>query len=85
MPGFNHYAKLARMLADQPPGWYIRRIDEPTQAQNFKGETVEYDYYYRLYSHDDRSIKYGKFQQLERLAGVLGVDPLDLPVLGGEA
>lgn len=80
MPGFNHHAKLARMLADQPPGWYIRRIDEPTQAQNFKGETVEYDYYYRLYTHDGVQIRYGKFQQIERLAKALHVDAFDLPL-----
>lgn len=81
MPGFNHYAKLARILADQPPGWYIRRIDEPTRTQNFKGETVEYDYYYRLYAHDGAQIRYGKFQQIERLAKALGVDTLDLPLV----
>lgn len=43
---FNHYAKIKRILENEPGGWYIRRIDEPTEAKNFKGETVAYDHYY---------------------------------------
>jgi len=46
---FNHYAKIKRILAEQTPGWYIVRIDQSTRAQNFKGETVEYDHFSRLY------------------------------------
>lgn len=79
---FNHYAKLVRILADEPDGWYIRLIDEPTRAKNFKGENIHFDHYYRLYSADDTPIKYGKFQQLERLARTLGVDSANLPVIG---
>ena len=80
MPGFNHYAKLKRILDSEPPGWYIMRIDEPTSATNFKGETVFFDHYYRLYGANEAPIKYGKFQQLARLAQTLGIDAFDLPV-----
>lgn len=78
---FNHYAKIKRILADQPDGWYIRRIDEPTSAKNFRGETVEYDHYYRIYSDDGAPIKYCKFQKLDKLASVLGTVPEELPVI----
>lgn len=78
---FNHYAKLKRILAAEPKGWYIRRIDEPTSASNFKGETVHFDHYYRLYSTDGNILKYGKFQQLDRLAQALGIDVTHLPVV----
>lgn len=78
---FNHYAKLKRIIMDEPDGWYIRRIDEPTTSTNFKGEKKHYDHYYRLCSADGKPIKYGKFQQLDRLAHLLGTDPTDLPVI----
>lgn len=78
---FNHYAKLARIIASQPEGWYIKRIDQPTATKNFKGETVEYPYYYRLYSVDDKIVPYGKFQQIERLARALKLDVSQLPVV----
>jgi hypothetical protein len=68
---FNHYAKIMRILENQSHGWYIRRIDEPTRAKNFKGETVHFEHYYRIYSVDGEPIKYCKFQQLDRLAQVL--------------
>ena len=45
---FNHYAKIKRILADYADHWYIRRMDEPTSAKNFRGETVKYDYYYQF-------------------------------------
>lgn len=77
---FNHYAKLARIIADEAPGWYIRRIDEPTQAKNFKGETTYFDHYYRLYDSEGNPIKYGKFQQIDRLARALGVSTEELPL-----
>jgi len=73
MTGFNHYAKLKRILADEPSGWYIRRIDEPTTAINFRGEKTHFEHYYRLYHADGSEIKYGKFQQIERLARTLKV------------
>lgn len=78
---FNHYAKIKRILDEQPPGWFIRRIDEPTEAQNFKGETVRYDHYYRIYDQDDQPIKYCKFQKLDLLARTLRVEPESLPVV----
>lgn len=81
MPGFNHYAKLSRILADQPPGWYIKRIDQPTKSTNFKGEIVAYDHYYRLYNAMNQPIKYGKFQKIDKLASVLKVDVPDLPLI----
>lgn len=78
---FNHYAKMKRILDEQPAGWYIRRIDEPTRAKNFKGETRQFDHYYRIYTADGVAIKYCKFQQLDRLASVLDM-PIDaLPVV----
>ncbi len=70
---FNHYAKIKRILAEQPDGWYIRRINQPTSAKNFRGETVQYDHYYRVYSADGKPIKYCKFQKLDKLASVLGL------------
>lgn len=78
---FNHYAKITRILAQQPDGWIIRRINKPTSAQNFKGERVEYDHYYRIYDATDQPIPYCKFQQIERLAVVLGIPVEALPVI----
>lgn len=78
---FNHYAKIKRILAEQEPGWVIVRVDEPTSAKNFKGEVRTFDHYYRIYAADGQPIKYCKFQQLDRLAGVLNL-PIDaLPVV----
>lgn len=81
MPGFNHYAKLKRILDSEPSGWYIVRIDEPTTATNFKGEQVTFEHYYRLYGKDGQPIKYGKFQQLPRLAQALKLPEEALPVI----
>ena len=78
---FNHYAKLKRILDAEPVGWYIRRIDEPTTAQTFRGELRHFDHYYRLYHADGTVIKYGKFQQLDRLATALGVPIEALPLV----
>ena len=80
---FNHYAKLKRIIASESAGWYIRRINELTRAKNFRGEVVEYDHYYRLYSVADEPIAYGKFQKIDKLAQVLGVSTEDLPVIDG--
>lgn len=77
---FNHYAKIKRILDDQPNGWYIRLIDEPTEAKNFKGETIRFSHYYRIYDLSGSPIKYCKFQQIDRLAGVLGVTVDELPL-----
>ncbi|MFZ2494331.1 MAG: hypothetical protein WAW60_00970, partial [Candidatus Saccharimonadales bacterium] len=59
----------------------IRRINEPTSAQNFRGEIRHFDHYYRLYHADGTPIRYGKFQQLERLAVVLKIPQDALPLL----
>ena len=78
---FNHYAKLKRILDDQPPGWIIKQIDEPTKSLSFKGEVREFDHYYRIYDAADQPIKYCKFQQIERLAAVLKLPVEALPIL----
>lgn len=78
---FNHYAKIKRILDQEPGGWYIKRIDEPTSAKNFKNERVEFTHYYRIYSRDDQPIKYCKFQQIELLARILKVPVESLPVV----
>jgi hypothetical protein len=77
---FNHYAKMKRMLAEYDD-WTIRLIPESTAAQNFRGETVKFPHYYRIYDKDGSPIKYCKFQQIERLANVLGVPVESLPVV----
>ncbi len=78
---FNHYAKIKRILDEQPPGWYVRRIDEPTSAKNFKGEVVRYDHYYRVYDADSNEIKYCKFQKIDKFASVMKIAVEDLPVV----
>lgn len=80
---FNHYAKIKRILSDYE-GWTIRLIDEPTQAQNFRGETVKFPHYYRIYDKDGNPIKYCKFQQIERLAKALGAPVEALPIVDGD-
>lgn len=78
---FNHYAKIKRILDKQDDGWIIRLIDEPTSAQNFKGEVVNFTHYYRIYDSSGKPIKYCKFQQIERLANILGVSVEALPIV----
>jgi len=78
---FNHYAKLKRIIDEQPSGWFIRRIDQPTVAMNFKGEKVAYDHYYRLYDATGQQIPYGKFQKIDKLAQILGKSTEDLPLI----
>lgn len=78
---FNHYAKIMRNLENQPDGWVIKRINEPTSATNFKGGTVKFPHYYRIYDTNDNPIKYCKFQQIERLAKILEVPVEDLPII----
>ena len=78
---FNHYVKIKRILDEQPSGWYIKRLDEPTEAKTFKGETKKYDHFYRIYDHDDQPIKYCKFQQLDRLASILQIPAAELPII----
>jgi hypothetical protein len=78
---FNHYAKIKRILEQEPEGWVIRRINEPTQAKNFKGEMIHFTHYYRVYTSAGEPIKYCKFQQIERLARALDVATEALPVI----
>ena len=78
---FNHYAKIKRILDEQPAGWTVRKINEPTSAQNFRGEAVEYPHYYRIYDVSGEPIKYCKFQQIERLANTLEVPVEVLPIV----
>lgn len=77
---FNHYAKIKRILADYD-GWIIKRINQPTSAKNFKGETVEFDHYYRVFDRQNNPIKYCKFQQIDRLASALGKSVEELPII----
>jgi len=74
-----------RLLSLRKPllqrGWFIKRIDKPTSAKNFKGEVVHFSHYYRVYSAGSQPIKYCKFQQIELLAKTLGVPVESLPVI----
>ncbi len=70
---YNHYSKLKR-LTTAYPDYRIIRIDSPTKTKRFNGEYNYYDYYYRLVTNDGEHIKYGKFQQLDKLASTLNVD-----------
>lgn len=78
---FNHYAKMKRIIEQQPNGWVIKKIDEKTITNNFKGETVNHAYYYRIYDVNDTPIKYCKFQQIDRLAKILGLTVEELPLI----
>ncbi len=78
---FNHYAKIKRILEQQPPGWYIKRINEPTVAKTFSGEVRAYEHYYRIYDSTHAPIKYCKFQQLDRLSQALQIPAEELPIL----
>lgn len=78
---FNHYAKIQRILSEQPSGWVIKRIHQPTSAKNFQGETIQFPHYYRIYDANNQPIKYCKFQQIERLAQILKISVEDLPVI----
>lgn len=78
---FNHYAKMRRILDEQPEGWYVRRINESTSAKNFRGETVDYDHYYRVYDSMGEPIKYCKFQKIDMFARSMGIASEDIPVI----
>lgn len=78
---FNHYARLARIVAELDAGWYIVRIDEPTSAKNFRGDLVHYDHYYRIFASTGEQVPYGKFQKLDKLASVLDLPAEALPVV----
>ncbi len=78
---FNHYAKIKRILENEPDGWYVARINEPTEAKNFKGETISYDHYYRVYDVSGVPIRYCKFQKIDKFAQTLGIDIESLPIV----
>lgn len=78
---FNHYAKIKNILDHQPDGWIIEQINQPTSAKNFRGETVKFQHYYRIYDADGNPIKYCKFQQIERLASILDRPVESLPII----
>ncbi len=77
---FNHYAKIKRILASAEAGWTIRRINQPTTAKNFKGETRRFGHYYRIYDIQGKPIPYGKFQQLDLFAKTMNIDEADIVV-----
>ncbi|HEY1085606.1 MAG TPA: hypothetical protein VGE34_02675 [Candidatus Saccharimonadales bacterium] len=79
---FNHYAKIKRIL-ETYDDWYIVRINKPTSAQKFNGETVRYNHYYRIYSKDNQPIKFCKFQQIERFAKAMNIPVEMLPISEG--
>ena len=78
---FNHYAKIQRILEQQPSGWVIKRINEPTSAKSFSGKITNFTHYYRIYDYKNEPIKYCKFQQIDRLASILKVPIEALPVV----
>lgn len=78
---FNHYAKIKRILDQTEKGWYIALVNRPTRAKNFKGETVYFTHYYRIYNPRGEAIKYCKFQQIDRLAKALNVPVESLPII----
>ncbi len=77
---FNHYAKIKRILESAEAGWYVRRINEPTNAKNFKGETRQFDHYYRVYTAHDEPIPYCKFQQLDLFAKTMNLNAEEILV-----
>lgn len=77
---FNHYAKIKRILDTSAPGWFVCRIDEPTSAKNFRGETRKFDHYYRIYAANNKPIPYCKFQQLDLFAKIMNINVNDIPI-----
>ncbi len=77
---FNHYVKLAKIFQANP-GCKIKRIEQETRTKRFDGSYNYYDHYYRLVDKDGNNIKYGKFQQLDRLAAQLQVPVEQLALL----
>ena len=76
---FNHYAKIKRILSEFDE-WYVVRIDQPTSARTFSGETRHFEYYYRVYSAEGNPIKYCKFQQLSLFARTMNIPEENIPV-----
>lgn len=78
---FNHYAKIKRILNSMEKEWYIHRVNKPTSAKTFKGETRYFDHYYRIYDAQGNPIPYCKFQQIDLFAQVMSIDPADIVIL----
>lgn len=78
---FNHYAKIKRILEPLDGAWVVRRINEPTTAKAFKGETRHFDHYYRVYDSNDQPIPYCKFQQIELFAKTMNLNIEDIQVV----
>ena len=76
---FNHYAKIKRILSEFDE-WYVVRIDQPTSAKTFRGETRHFEYYYRVYSAEGNPIKYCKFQQLSLFARTMNIPEENIPI-----
>lgn len=74
---FNHYVRIAN-LTKVNPNYRILLISEPTQTKRFNGDYNFYDHYYRLVTAEGKQIKYGKFQQLDKLAQILDIPIEDL-------
>ncbi len=77
---FNHYAKMKQIVSRLPQGWYVKRINKPTTAQNFKGETIHYTHYYRIYTADHQQVKFCKFQQLDRFLNTMNFSVKDIKI-----
>ncbi len=77
---FNHYAKIKRILMSMHTEWRVVLIESPTTAKNFKGETRQFDYYYRIYDANGQPIPYCKFQQLDLFAKTMNIDAADIVV-----
>lgn len=77
---FNHYAKIKRILNTIETEWFVRRIDKPTSSKNFKGETRQFDHYYRIYDVAGKPIPYCKFQQIDLFAKIINIDVADIVV-----
>lgn len=57
---FNHYAKIKRILANEPAGWYIQRTDEPTRADTWSTHRDFTDYFqidYCFKQHTPQQLK----------------------------
>jgi hypothetical protein len=80
---FNHYAKIKRILEATETEWFVRRIDKPTSAKTFKGETRYFDHYYRIYNAMGEPIAYCKFQQIDLFAKIMNIDVNDIIVHEG--
>lgn len=69
---YNHYVKIKR-LTETYPDYQILLINKPTTTKRFNGELNYYNHYYRLVDSKWNHIKYGKFQQLDKLAKLLDI------------